>query len=92
MNSKIVFIYPLPALLNPLALTPFTTEEIIGCTIEVAKSANKASRNPSFFFFFFFSYFSVSVNPSINTPNYSNDFIILIILFISSFEINLFLL
>ena len=90
MNSKIVFIYPLPAFLNPLPLTPFTTEEIIGCTIEVAKSANKASRNPSFFFFFFF--FSVSVNLSINTPNYSNDFMILIILFISSFEINLFLL
>ena len=90
MNSKIVFIYPLPAFLNPLPLTPFTTEEIIGCTIEVAKSANKASRNPSFFFFF--SYFSVSVNLSINTPNYSNDFIILIILFISSFEINLLLL
>ena len=57
MNSKIVFIYPLPALLNPLALTPFTTEEIIGYTIEVAKSANKASRNPSFYLFIFFFIF-----------------------------------
>ena len=32
--------------------------------------------------------FTISVPPSINTPESSNDFIILIISFISSFEIN----
>ena len=34
--------YPLPALLIPLPLMPFTTEEIAGCTNEAAKDANKA--------------------------------------------------
>ena len=37
---------------------------------------------------FFNSCFTVSVNPSINTPESSNDFVIFIISFISSFEIN----
>ena len=37
---------------------------------------------------FFISCFAVSVTPSINTPKSSNDFMILLILFISSFEIN----
>ena len=37
---------------------------------------------------FFILSFTVSVPPSINTPESSNDFIILIISFISSFEIN----
>ena len=36
----------------------------------------------------FISFFTVSVLPSINTPESSNDFMILIISFISSFEIN----
>ena len=36
---------------------------------------------------FFISYFTVSVTPSINTPESSKDFMILI-LFVSSFEIN----
>ena len=36
---------------------------------------------------FLVSYFTVSVIPSINTPQSSNDFIILIRSFISSFEI-----
>ena len=44
--------YLLSALLTLLPLTPFTTEEITGCTIEAAKGANKAPRNsPSLFFF-----------------------------------------
>ena len=38
--------YPLPALLTPLPLIPFTTEEITRCTNEAAKGANKAPRNP----------------------------------------------
>ena len=37
---------------------------------------------------FFISCFTVSVTPSINTPESSNDFTILIISLISSFEIN----
>ena len=66
--------YPLPDLLTPLQLILFTTEEITGSTIEVAKEANKASRNlPSCSFI---SCFTVSVNPSINTPESSNDFMI----------------
>ena len=39
-------------------------------------------------FLFFILCLTVSVTPSINTPESSNDFIILIISFISSFEIN----
>ena len=50
-------------------------EEITGCTNEVGKGANKAPRNPPSCFFI-----------SINTHK-SNDFIILIIPFISSFKI-----
>ena len=64
---------------------PFTTEEITGCTNEAAKGANKAPRNPPSSFI---SSFTVLANPSINTFESSNDFIIFIISFISSFEIN----
>ena len=78
--------YPLHALLTPLPLIPFTTEEISGCTIKAAKVANKARRNqPSCFIT---SCFTASVTSSINTRESSNDFMILIISFISSFEIN----
>ena len=71
--------YPLPALLTPLPLMPFTTEEITSCTNEVARGANKASRNlPSYFFI---SCFTVSVTPSINTPK-SYDFNNFIYIFI----------
>ena len=52
----------------------------------MAKGANKAPRNlPSCFFILCFT---VSVAPSINTPESSNDFVILIISFLSSFKIN----
>ena len=75
--------YPLAALLTPLPLTPFTTEEITGSTNEAAKGANKAPSNqPSCFII---SSFIVSVTASINTPEFSNGFIIFIISFISSF-------
>ena len=78
--------YPLPALLTPLPLTPFTTEEITGSTNEAAKGANKAPSNqPSCFII---ASFIVSVTPSINTHEYSSDFIIFIISFISFFQIN----
>ena len=60
-----------------------TTAEITGCIIEAAKDANKAPRN----YCFFISCFTVSVTPSINTPE-SSDFMILIMSFTSSFKIN----
>ena len=52
----------------------------------MAKDANKAPRNPPSCIFN--SSFTVSVTPSINTPEFSNDFIIFIISFVSSFAIN----
>ena len=78
--------YPLPALLTPLPLIPFSTEEITGCINDAAKSANKPPRIPPSYLFI--SSFPVSVNPSINTPESSNDFIIFITSFISLFAIN----
>ena len=78
--------YPLFALLTPLPRIPFTTEEITGCTNEAAKGANKAPRNPPSCFFV--SFFTVSVTPSINATESSNDVIILIISFMASFKTN----
>ena len=52
----------------------------------MVNGANKAPRNLSSYFFV--SCFNVSVTPSINTPESSNDFMVLIISFISSLEIN----
>ena len=63
-----------PALLTPLTLIPFHTEEITGCTNETDKGANKAERNPSSCLFI--SYFTVSVIPLINLFETSNDYII----------------
>ena len=83
-TKKFFSIYPCPALLTLLPIIPFTNEEISGCTNEAAKGANKAPRSlPSCFFI---SCFTVSVTPSINTPKSCNSFIILIILFLTSFE------
>ena len=39
-------IYPLPALLTPLPIIPFDTEEITGCTNETTKGVYIAGRNP----------------------------------------------
>ena len=62
------------------------TEKITGCTNEAVKGANKAGRNlPSCLFI---SCWTVSVIPSINTFEFFDDFMILIISLISSFEIN----
>ena len=52
-NEKFLFTNPPSALLTPLPLIPFTTEEIIGCGNEVAKGAKKAGRNYLFGFIFY---------------------------------------
>ena len=79
-------IYPVSAILTPLPLIPFTTEEITGCTIEVTKGARKARRNQHHWFFI--SCFTVWVILPINTLESSNDIMILIKPFIASFEIS----
>ena len=80
-----LFIYPLPAILALLPLIPFTTDGIIGCTNEMAKHADKASRNPPpSFFYFMFYFFSKFI---VHTPKSTKDFMILISL-MSSFKIN----
>ena len=81
MQLKVWSIYCITAFLTPLPLIHFTTEEITGYNNEAAKDADKAPRNPS-------SYFTVSVIPSINILESSNDFMVLIISFISSFKTN----
>ena len=53
---------------------------------EAAIGANKALSNPSSCFLV--SHFTVSVTPSINTLEFSSNFMILIILLKSSFEMN----
>ena len=78
-------IYPLPALLTPIPVIPFTTEKITGWTNEAAKGDNKTPRNSLFYFSILC--FTVLVTPPINATEYSNDFIVLIILFISPFKI-----
>ena len=63
MELKFLSIYPLPALLTPLPLITFTTEEVTGCTNEAAEGVNKAPRNsPSCFFYFMFYCFSNFIN------------------------------
>ena len=54
-----------------------TTYEINVGSIEAAKGANEATRNPPSCFFYFM--FCLSVTPSINTPKSCNDFMIFII-------------
>ena len=49
-DKNFLSIYPLPALLTPLPLLPFTTEKITGCTNEAAKGANKAGKNLPYYF------------------------------------------
>ena len=75
-------------LVTPLPLLPFTTEEILDCTNEVARGSKKSSKKSAFLFFLFLSCFTVSVTPSLYRPGSSNDFMILLISFIFSFEIN----
>ena len=83
-NYSFLFIDPLPDLLTSFSLSTLSTEEVTGCSIEASKVAYKAPRNPRFCFFV--SCFTVSVTASLNTPKSSNDFMILILSFISSFK------
>ena len=51
--EKIVIMYPFPALLSPLPLISFTTEEITGYANQAAKVANRVTTNPPFCSFLF---------------------------------------
>ena len=86
-GTKIFYPYILSAFLPPHPLILVNVEDITGCTNEAAKGADKAQRNLFFFCFLFILCF-VSVITSTNTSKSSNDFMILIISFISSFKIN----
>ena len=77
LNFLSIYLYP---------LIPFTTEEITGCTKEAARYSNKNQRNLRSCFFI--SCFTVSLTLSTNSLKSSNDFMILIISFISSFKGN----
>ena len=58
-----MFKFRLQALLTPLPLIPFTTEEITVCAVEAARDANKTPRNqPSCFLFHLLCCFSNSIN------------------------------
>ena len=70
-NRNVLSIYPFSALLTPLTLIPFPTEEITYCTNEATKGANKTPRNPPSCFFILF--FNVSGTPTINTPESFSD-------------------
>ena len=63
-TKTFLFAYPLLALLTPLTLIAFTTEDVTGCTIEAAIGSNKGPRNLRSCFFI--SCFTVSVTLSIN--------------------------
>ena len=76
----------LPALLTPFLVTAFIKEEAIGAINEAAKDVIIAPKDlPSCSFI---SCFTVSVPPSINKPDFFSDSTILIILSISSQEMN----
>ena len=51
--EKILIMYPFPALLSPLSLISFTTEEITGYANQAAKVANRVTTNPPFCSFLF---------------------------------------
>ena len=78
----------------PFQVIKFINEEAIGCNNkEVIGAIHEASigaiiagRNP--LSCFFISCFTISLAPSINRPDFSSDSTILIISYISSFEIN----
>ena len=93
-NGRNLFSCPFPAFLTPFQDIAFINEEATSCINEEAIGAiNDAAigaiialQNPSSCFFI--SCFTVSVKPSVNKPESSRDLIILIISFISSFEMN----
>ena len=59
---KILFIYPFPALLTPLPILFFNTEENNGCAIEGDKGVNKDKRTALLFLYPMFYCFSNSIN------------------------------
>ena len=85
---------PFPVLMTPFSDIAFISKETLDCinkdTIsainEAAIGAIIAPTNPPYFFFI--SSFTVSVAPSINTPDFSNGSTILIISSIYLFEMN----
>ena len=76
---------PFPALMTPLPKTFPINKEIICPINEVAIGTNIAGRDPPSCSFI--SCFTFSVTPSINAHEFSSDFMILMILFIS-FQMN----
>ena len=83
-------LHPLPSLLTAIPLIPFTTEEVTGCTTKTAKGVNKEPRNllACFFFFFLFQLLLLQLLNQLIPLEFSSDFMILIILFVSSTEVN----
>ena len=86
-------VYPLPALMTPFPVLmtpfskiPFANNEATGCINEATIGANKGATNPSYRFFI--SCCIVSVTPSFSTLEFSNDLLMIIIPFISSFKMN----
>ena len=68
--------YPLPAIMTPLLVIPVSTEKIKSFAIAADTVVNIAPRILSSSCYV--SCFTVSVTPSINTLESSNDFMILI--------------
>ena len=68
-------------------------EETMGAIIEIAKGVVITPRNPLSCFFYFMFFFSPSVAPSINRPEFSSNYDLnnIIYIFISLNKVNLFL-
>ena len=84
-------LHPLPILLTAIPLIPFTTEEVTGCTTKTAKGVNKEPKNLLacfFLYFFLFQLLLLQLLHQLIPLEFSSDFMILIILFVSSTEVN----
>ena len=92
-NEKLLTmsLHPLPILLTAIPLIPFTTEEVTGCTTKTAKGVNKEPKNLLacfFLYFFLFQLLLLQLLHQLIPLEFSSDFMILIILFVSSTEVN----
>ena len=85
-NVTFSFICPLPAPLTPLPAIPFVLTKLKAVPLKHLKKLTK--HQEILLLIFFISCFTVSVTPSINTYEFSSDFIISTISFISSFKRN----